>query len=138
MTREFSLAAILTATTGRAIVSGGRFGELYELLGFMTGDPPFCHQLPRFCAECAPELLRQHPALKFVSFSEADMDCPEAVDDWLAGQEDRLGETLPVAPLPPGRHVHCNPLVELVEMTGGDKVIRVAGPEDAGEGPTRG
>jgi hypothetical protein len=138
MTREFSLAAILTATTGRAIVSGGRFGELYELLGFMTGDPPFCHQLPRFCAECAPELLRQHPALKFVSFSEADMDCPEAVDDWLAGQEDRLGETLPVAPLPPGRHVHCNPLVELVEMTGGDKVIRVAAPEDAGEGPTRG
>jgi hypothetical protein len=136
MTREFSLAAILTATTGRAIVSGVRSGELYELLDFMAGDAPYTHQLPRFCAECAPELIRQHPALEFVAYSEADMDCPEAVDDWLTQQEDRLGERLPVAPLPPGRHVRRDPLVELVELTGGDKAIRVAGPE--GEGPTRG
>lgn len=136
MTREFSLAAILTATTGRAIVSGGRSGELYELLGFMTGDAPYTHQLPRFRAECAPELIRQHPALEFVSYSEADLSSPEAVDDWLADQADWLGERLPVAPLPPGRHVRRDPLAELAAMLGGARVIPVAAPE--GEGPTRG
>jgi hypothetical protein len=67
-TKAFPLGVLLTATTGRLLTTprGERdngIGDLYELLGWMTNDQPFTHQLGRFGEECKPWLLRWFPEL---------------------------------------------------------------------------
>lgn len=121
--RSFHLGDILSVTTGY-LVSPRRMDALYDLLGFMTGDTLFTHQLPRACDECAPVLLEQHPQLREVAVPE-QFDGAEHVERWLAEQVARFGETFPVAPLADGDHVHIDPLVELVAMAPHAGIIAV-------------
>ena len=122
-TRTFHLGDVLTVTTGR-LVAPRHMDAVYELLDFMTGDTLFTHQLPRAATECAPELLRQHPDLGNVLVPEEFTDATH-VNEWLAEQVERFGQTREVAPLPPGDHTHINPLTELSTMSPGKPVIVV-------------
>ncbi len=68
-TKVFPLRVLLTVTTGRLLTQsrGPRdngIGDLYELLGWMTNDEPFTHQLPRFADECKPWILQWFPELQ--------------------------------------------------------------------------
>jgi hypothetical protein len=121
-TKLFPLADILTVTTGR-LLSRRHMDGLYDLLGFMTGDSLYTHQLPRAADACGPELLAQHPQLTGVAPAE-DIDVPEVMA-WLANAEHEYGEQLPVSPLPAGAWERRDPVEELSDMVGPERVIVV-------------
>lgn len=122
-TREFSTLTILSVTTGRLLTTpvGPRdngIGQLYELLGWMTNDQPFTHQIPRFADECSPWLRRWFPDLAALD-AEIDRECdagnPKPLTESLVS---RFGATRMVARIPRDDHTVRNPLEELVEMRG--------------------
>jgi len=124
--REFHLGDVLSVTTGRLLAPRG-IEAMYDLLNFMTGDNLFTHQLPRACDECAPALLEQHPDLREVVML-AEFRDRHHVEEWLAGQVARFGETRSVSPLALGDHTRIHPLAELRMMAPGTQVIVVEGP----------
>ncbi|WP_185931383.1 hypothetical protein [Streptomyces sp. WAC08401] len=119
-TRDFALDDILTMTTGR-LLSRRHMDGVYDLANWMTGDNLMTHQLPRAADACAPALLAQHPQLSGVH-------PPEGIDTadllaWIITVEQTHGETLPVAPLPTGSWEQRNPVEDLCDMVGPEKVI---------------
>jgi hypothetical protein len=123
--REFHIGDVLSITTSM-LVSPRRMDGVYDILGYMTGEPLFTHQLPRAARECTPELLRQHPQLAAVetpTFASAADVAP-----WLAEQVARYGETLPVAPLAHREAQYDTPIADLIEMTGDATKVIVVDP----------
>ncbi len=121
-TRAFHLGDVLSITTGR-LVSPRHMEGVYDILGFMTGESLFTHQLPRACRECAPLLLAHYPAL-------ADIEVParfepEDVVPWLAEQAAKFGEALDVRPMTTREPQYDTPIGDLVEMVGAEKVLVV-------------
>lgn len=113
--REFDLGDILSITTG-ALVSTRHIDGVYDILGYMTGESLFTHQLPRASRECEPALLAQHPQLRQVVAPEWDFDGKDpktVVYAWLDEQKAIYGETLPVRPLNPEDHTSIDPIAEL-------------------------
>ena len=121
MSQSFALGDVLSITTDR-LVSRDHMGGVYRILGYMTGDELFTHQLPRAAAECKPALLAQHPQLK-------DIEVPDDFDDerhvylWLTQQERIYGETLDVDPLILKQGDYSNPIGDLCDMVGPEKVF---------------
>ncbi|NUU26024.1 MAG: hypothetical protein HOV68_31675 [Streptomycetaceae bacterium] len=128
-TRHYTLADILTMTTGRLLTPRG-VEAVYDLANWMTGDNLFTHQLPRAAEACGPALLDQHPQLRDVAPPE-DIAVPDLMT-WLANVEQEHGEQLPVTPLPPDTWEHQNPIEELCDMAGPEKVYVLPMP-DGGE-----
>ncbi|MGA5372315.1 hypothetical protein ACPCSD_14705 [Streptomyces griseoincarnatus] len=118
--RAYPLADILTMTTGR-LLSPRHMDAVYDLANWMTGDNLMTHQLPRAADACGPALLAQHPQLQGVE-PPADIDVPDLMA-WLANAEREHGEHLPVAPLAAGQWDRQDPLEELCDMVGPEKVI---------------
>ena len=112
--RMFDLGDILSVTTGR-LVSPRHIDGIYDILGYMTGESLFTHQLPRASDECRPFLLAQHPALRGAPVPE-HFSGKEHVDLWLMRMKGLFGNELPVAPLNPEDHTHIDPLTELTLM----------------------
>lgn len=117
--RTVPLGAILSITTGRLLAD---FGDVHELLDFMTGDTLFTHQLPRAMDEAAPRILEQHPDLSAVPVPD-DFDGPEHVARWLAEQVAAFGAERPLSPLDPSDHAAIHPLTELAMMAPGKPVV---------------
>ncbi|MCX4809035.1 hypothetical protein OG601_47120 [Streptomyces sp. NBC_01239] len=131
-TRLYALADILTMTTGRLLSTRG-IEAVYNIANWMTGDSLMTHQLPRAADICGPALLAQHPRL-------ADVVPPEGIDApdlmaWLADTERQHGQELPVAPLPDGAWEHRNPIEELCDMVGPERVIVATLPADDEQQP---
>lgn len=118
--RHYPLDDILTVTTGR-LLSRRHMDGLYDLLDYMTGDSLMTHQLPRAADACSPALLAQHPQLRDVQPPQ-DIDASDLLA-WVTDAERTYGETLPVAPLEPGAWQHQNPIEELCDMVGPEKVV---------------
>jgi hypothetical protein len=116
--REFDLADILSITTGR-LLSRRHIDGVYDILNHLTGDNLMTHQLPRAAETCRPALLAQHPQLDGVQPPE-DMAVPE-LWKWLAGAETAYGARLPVTPIADWEH--RNPIEELAQMIGPDRVV---------------
>jgi len=144
-TKRFSLRTVLTSTTGRLLTEtdeqhpGNGIGWLHELLGWMTGDEPFTHSLPRFNDECKPWLLRWFPEL-----GRADVDL---LDDLMeaGGPVEAAIETFiaaciaagmkaeyDVPRIPAEDHERKDPIAELVEMVGPEKVVVAVVPSSKG------
>ncbi|MGY1549547.1 DUF7736 domain-containing protein [Streptomyces sp. MN6] len=119
-TRNYPLADILTMTTGR-LLSHRHMDGVYDIANYMTGDNLMTHQLPRAAEACGPALLAQHPKLQGVE-PPAGIDVPDLMA-WLVNAERELGEQLPVAPLAAGQWDRQDPLEELCDMAGPEKVI---------------
>ena len=121
--RNFALGAVLSVAGGKLMCD---IEMVYEILNFMTGDNLFTHQLPRAAEECRPSLLKQHPFLSdylenvepTVSTSNYSEKLAECVSKW--GSEVAI-EELSAA----GDHEFKEPLQELCDMVGPDKVIPV-------------
>jgi hypothetical protein len=128
-TRTFALADILTMTTGR-LMSARRIEAVYDISNWMTGDNLMTHQLPRAAEACGPALLAQHPQLVGVE-PPKDIDVPDLMA-WLADAERQHGQELPVVPLSDGAWEHRDPIEELCDMVGSEKVYVVPVP-DGGE-----
>lgn len=131
--RSFATRTILSVTTGRLLTKseGPRdngIGDMYRLMGWMTGDEPFTHQLPRFAETCKPWLLKWFPELSKAEEQLTLLDDlvekngPElGIEAWLATLA--LPATYEVPTIPQGVHQHINPIEELVGMVGKDKVV---------------
>lgn len=129
MSRDFDLGDILSITTG-TLVSPRRMEGIYDILNYMTDDNLFTHQLPRAIRECRPPLLVQHPDLAAVSAPEVDCrgNLWAQVFEWLDFQKATYGDSLPVWQLGTGgvgAHERLNPLTELVDMVGPERVVAV-------------
>jgi hypothetical protein len=125
--RTFDLGDVLSVTTGR-LVSRRGVDAMYDLLGYMTGDTLWTHQLPRAWEECSPALLAQHPDLADVPVPD-EFDGEEHVWRWLAEQVTRYGKSREVRPLDPADHTSIDPLAELRMMRPDLPVIAVELPE---------
>lgn len=125
-TKSFPLRVLLTVTTGRLLTErkGPRdngISDLYDILGWMTNDSPFTHQLGRFSEECKPWLLKWFPELASVEQSLDALDdsiraigAREGVERWLAKLE--LPASYDVPRMRPVDHVPKDPIAELIEL----------------------
>lgn len=139
-TQKFTLRTLLTVTTGRLLTESegpkdNGIGRMYKLLGWMTSDEPFTHQLGRFAEECKPWLLRWFPELAQADGLLSEMDSqieshgPEiGIKAWV----DRLLATYPalkreydVPKIPADDHEVKDPYIELAAMRGGTDGIVV-------------
>jgi hypothetical protein len=120
---KFHLSDILSITTGRMFSLRGMEG-IYRILNFMTGDSLFTHQLPRALHYCGPAMREQFPALVGVAEPKEGASEKE-IADWLAAMVTAHGDELDVRPLAPGVWESRDPVRELVDMVGPEKVIVV-------------
>ena len=120
--RTFTLGQVLSAMHGTLLCD---MGGLYEIMNYLTGDNLFTHQLPRAFRECGPWLKRRHPELAALDTSAVT---PENWRVFLDAAVARFGETVKVQPIPRDDHTTRDPVEELVEMIGEDRVI-VMNPE---------
>lgn len=130
-TRKFPLNVVLTVTTGRLLTKScgpddNGIGDLYDLLGWMTDDSPYTHQLPRFCSECKPWLLAQFPRLaelhdQVIEACDSGWKDSGAFASFVEGMMWGMGERIGMHKfkIPKGcvrSHVAKNPITELAEM----------------------
>lgn len=120
-TKQFHVGDVLSITTGR-LVSPRHIDGVYDILGYMTGESLFTHQLPRASDVCKPELLKQHPQLASVNTAGVNS---KNWQSWLNEQVAKFGEQLTVSPLPTNAYEAKNPLQELHEMAPNAKVIPI-------------
>jgi len=119
MIKELHLGDILSIT-GNKLLSPRLIEGVYDILNFMTGDSLFKHQLLRAQEVCKPILLKQYPELAKVDDSEVN---GENWGEWLDKQINQYGEYLAVISL--NEWEHRDPLEELIDMVGEEKVIVV-------------
>ena len=132
MKKTFSTLAVLSVTTGRLLSRSEKpndngIYQLYELLGHMTNDTPYTHQLGRFSDECKPWLFRWFPALAAVTdqiVAACEAGRAQEICDTMEGL---FGKTLEVDQIPKDDHTAKNPYDELVEMRGSDEGIEIVG-----------
>jgi hypothetical protein len=143
-TKPFPMRTLLSVTTGRLLTEpqGERdngIGDIYELLGWMTSDTPFTHQLKRFSNECKPWLLRWFPELTEIGSKES-LDRLDTllgsegglrgVSTWLNGLA-ACRKTYDVPRIPADDHERKDAYDELVVQRGTDEgiVIAPSGPD---------
>jgi hypothetical protein len=143
-TKRFPVRVLLTVTTERLLTqpqceNNNGIGDLYDILGHMTGESPFTHQLPRFNQECRPWLLRWFPELAAVSERLGNLDIllgevdaelgPRAnvIEKWLQTEQERCGlkDFYDVPQIPQDDHEHKDPYDELVAELGSDEKVIV-------------
>jgi hypothetical protein len=120
----FELGVILSVTTGKLLCDLGR---VYDILNFMTGDNLFTHQLPRAMDECKPAIIRQYPQLAKVTGEDIT---PVNAFQWLDEKAAELGDGFEVEPLAKNEHEFINPIKEIADMVGPERVVVVRGDED--------
>lgn len=118
-------------TTGRLLTD---ISNLYEILTWMTGESVYTHQLGRFSDECGFVLLVRFPELdeagSDLSIQKLDVlignesDKQVAVSVWLSGLVD-CKKTYNVSPMAKGAHRKTDPVAELAEKIGADRVVVV-------------
>lgn len=137
MTKDFPTLAVLSVTSGRLLTQpkdaneGNGIGQMYDVLGWMTDDSPFTHQLGRFAEECKPWIHRWHPEIveadaEIVRRCEAG-EVKEVQRDMLA----KFGETIQLQKIPRDDHEFKNPFDELVAMRGTDEGIEIIAVDDS-------
>lgn len=136
-TKRFDVSDVLSVATPR-LVSNRHMEGVYDILNWMTDDNLFTHQLPRAARQCETWLLRWFPELANANAALG------ALDDLLAQHESNPGEAcriwierlvaigLPthydVPRVPADHRQHVNPLEELAQMVGPEKIIVVTPP----------
>lgn len=124
-TKTFHLGDILTITLDR-LVSHDHIGGVYNILGWMTGDSLFTHQLPRAAEACKPYLIQTFPKLAEITFPEDIEMSEEAIFRWLDRKAEQYGEWHEVPKLPEGSsYEQIDPLIEAAHIFGADRVIPV-------------
>jgi hypothetical protein len=142
-TKRFELRVLLTVTTNRLLTktagpNDNGIQDLYDILGWMTNDSPFTHQLPRFAQECRPWLLRWFPGLEIAKSDTAkacldallDSNGAEGIEQWLKQCVDVYGlkTHYDVPRIPADDHEKKHPYDELVEIRGTDEGIVIVKP----------
>ncbi|MGW4125469.1 DUF7736 domain-containing protein [Nocardia sp. NPDC004711] len=122
-TKEFHIGDILSVISGH-LVSPRHVDGLCDLLGWMTGDNPMTHQLPRFADECEASLREQFPDLAALEVPQG-LNSEEKVLFWLGAQEPSYGVRRAVKRLSPLDHTTVDPIDEIKMMR---PDVRIVGP----------
>lgn len=124
--KQFHIGDIISITSG-IMVSPRKIEGVYDILGWMTGEQLFTHQLIRASGQCEPVLKELYPAIAAIKMPNFDHlpenDRRNAWITWLGQQVDLFGETLPVPKLTV--HTPVDPIQELVDMTSEQQKIIV-------------
>lgn len=134
--KQFHISDVLSVTTGR-LVSTRHIDGIYDILGFLTGNTGlFTHQLPRAMDEVEPCLRSQYPQLfpddpkMVVLLSKLDADVKGGdqktiCNSWVKAVQVTYGlpEMLNLNPMREGEHEFINPIQELVDKIGAEKVM---------------
>lgn len=126
-TRTFHLGDLLSITTG-CLVSPDHMDGIYAVCDSVLGQPQFTHQLGRAAETAKPWLIEQLPFLADIEAPQFDGEA--SVWAWLAAQVKQYGERHTVQAMPFGAYVGREPLAELEEMVGRDRIVRVEIPQD--------
>ena len=121
--KAFNLGQILSVTHDKLLCP---IDEFYEILNHLTQDNLFTHQLPRARKEVLPHLMASMIS-SVPGFGEIDDSevTTENWKEWLQEKVEKYGEIFLIAPLSKDVHERKNPISELVEMVGVDKVLCV-------------
>lgn len=135
-TKTFGIGAILSITDGAMMCD---LGEVYGILGWLTGESLMTHQLPRASRESEGFLREQFPDLAAVKAPEwgetpgwdamSNEQKQGCITAWLDGLG--LGATREVPHLPAEDHTYIDPLAELKMMKPDAEIIVVTPPEAA-------
>ena len=114
--KKFSILTVLSVTTDRLLCP---IGELYDILGWLTDDSPYTHQLVRFADECKPYILKEHPQLEEVTeyvakeceAGNAATLCKEMVA--------KFGNTIALNKISPNAHQVKCPIQEIEDLRKG-------------------
>lgn len=120
-TKNFHLGDILSVTAG-PLVSPRHIEGVYDILGWMTGESLYTHQLPRVANEARPVILAMHPQLAEIDGEACNANNWRA---WLDEQITKYGETLPVPKMTAAQHERIDPMSELAEKIHPDKIVVV-------------
>ena len=120
--KVFSLGQVLSIATGRLMCP---IGEVYEILNFLHDDKLFTHQLPRTSRDAGPWLRESLPWLDGITCDEVTR---ENCRDRLKHYEAKYGPLHSLEPIPHNEELKRQPITELEEMVGKDRVI-VVDPE---------
>lgn len=137
--KQFHITTVFSAVTGRLMTpyhpkyignkNDNGFGEVYDILNFMTGDDLYTHQLGRSAKECAPY---------FPEFTKGWAQAAEGVADIAGDNHDMLvnglqrllkgltilhGEWIEVQRIPMDDHDVIDPVTELAQMVPPEKII---------------
>jgi hypothetical protein len=125
--KTFTIGPILSAYTGVLLCP---IDQLYEILNYLCDDNLYTHQLPRAIDECRAALPKQLPWLVDVDASGVNR---ENWSEWLNEQRVKYGWLFELQPLGVAEHTYKDPVDELVDMAGEDRVI-ISYPLDELEG----
>ena len=119
--KAFPISDALSAATG-ILVSENGIGGVYEVLGWMTGESVYTHQIPRISREAAPVILAAHPQLA-EAYEEAKRVNRENWREWLAIWKSRYGETLEVPKFTTAQHEYIDPISEIAATVHPDNLL---------------
>jgi hypothetical protein len=119
--QRFALADILSVSTGRLLSKGA---GIHGLIEHLAGHPVWIHQLPRYAGPCALALVDQLPWLADIP-EPTHIKTEQDVADWMAPLVARYGAEHDVRPMAPGWVEQRDPIEELVERVGPDRVIPI-------------
>ncbi|MBX9707889.1 MAG: hypothetical protein K2X61_08165 [Caulobacteraceae bacterium] len=129
-TKAFATPAVVSAITGRLICP---IGEVYEVLGWMAGEPIFTHQLPRVGREAWPVVTAMHPELAVLA-AEEERVTPATWETWRDDLVRRFGEMIIVPRLTQDQHQQIDPVSELAEKVHPSRIVVLEGLSGQGEG----
>lgn len=128
-TKTFELSTILTSTTGRLLTrpkanNDNGIGHLYSLLGHMTNEQPFTHQLGRFNDMCKPILLSRFPELAEADdIVESELSNGSDIDSLMKKLVDQTNCKASYEIESGSVSVNnSDPIGDLIDMVGADKV----------------
>jgi hypothetical protein len=132
--KRFPIGVVLSITHDKLLTE---IGNVYEILNWMLDENLYTHQLPRAGKFCRPFLRAQLPQLEEWDIYDAQVN----TENWrgmLNKAVTLFGETLEVEKPPPSVWTEKNPLDELAEMVGKEKVIVISQGDKAPCPLTRG
>jgi hypothetical protein len=116
---KFDIGTILSISHDHLLTD---IGKVYEILNFMLDENLYTHQLPRAGKFCRPFVIQQHPQLEDWDL----LDKQVTTDNWKEMVEKArgiFGNELEIEKPPSGVFNHKNPIEELEEMVGKEKII---------------
>ncbi|PZU95520.1 MAG: hypothetical protein DI527_00495 [Chelatococcus sp.] len=129
-TKAFPTAEVISSIAGVLICD---IGGVYRVLGWMTGEELFTHQLPRAGREATPVAVAFDPRLAEV-VKEAEQVNETNWQEWRDRWIERFGQEITVPRLTLAQHKEKNPIAELREMAPQAEIIPVVVGEELGDG----
>lgn len=118
---KFKLVTILSITSGYHCLD---IDDRFEILSYMTNQKLFAHQLDRATPTCKKHLIALYPELSQLPENTGkERLTPAEINAYITMMIKKLGDELDVTPLPLGTFEYIDPVTELRNIMGNDRVV---------------